>query len=156
MTRFPSRLAFAIGLSGGAGRSPVWPGTVGAVVGLPLAYAVGFAPLAVQIAVYAGVFVIGTWASAGVARETGEEDPQIVVIDETFGAAVTCATLPLDPLWWLAGFLAFRFFDIVKPWPVRYLQDRVKGGFGIMLDDAGAAAQAILLLWLARLALEAL
>lgn len=155
MTRFPNRLAFAIGLAGGAGRSPVWPGTVGAAVGLPLAYLIGFAPVAAEIVAYAAVFLIGIWASAGVARETGEDDPQIVVIDETFGAAVTCATLPLDPFWWLAGFLAFRFFDIVKPWPVGYLQDRVKGGLGIMLDDAAAACQAIVLLWLARLAIGA-
>ncbi|MXN64643.1 phosphatidylglycerophosphatase A [Stappia sp. GBMRC 2046] len=151
-----SRLAFGIGLSGGAGLAPFWPGTFGALVGLPLAYALQLLPVALVVAALAGLFAVGTWASARVARDRGEEDPQIVVIDETFGAAATVLALPLHPVWWLAGFVAFRFFDIVKPWPVNALQDGVKGGFGIMLDDAAAALQAIVLLWAAKFAIDAL
>lgn len=150
-----SRLAYAIGLSGGAGLAPFWPGTFGALLGMPLAYALQFLPVALCAAALAGVFAIGTWAASYVARDRGEEDPQIVVIDETFGAAATVLALPLHPAWWIAGFAAFRFFDIVKPWPVNALQDGVKGGLGIMLDDAAAAVQAIALLWAAEIAIEA-
>lgn len=151
-----SRLAYAIGLSGGAGLAPFWPGTFGALVGLPLAYALQLLPIALAMAALAAVFAIGTWASSRVALDRGEEDPQIVVIDETFGAAATVLALPFHPVWWLAGFVAFRFFDIVKPWPVNALQDGVKGGLGIMLDDAAAALQAIGLLWAAKIAIDAL
>ncbi|NRG16654.1 phosphatidylglycerophosphatase A [Rhizobiales bacterium] len=150
------RLAYAIGLSGGAGLAPFWPGTFGALAGLPLAYALQFLPVTLGAIALAGVFAIGTWAASWIARDRDEEDPQIVVVDETFGAAATVLALPFHPAWWVAGFVAFRFFDIVKPWPVNALQDGVKGGFGIMLDDAAAAAQAIALLWVARIAIDAL
>lgn len=155
-SRISSRIAFAIGLSGGAGRSPIWPGTVGAVLGLPVAYALWSLSAPLQILSYAVLFAVGVWASHRVALETGKDDPQIVVIDETFGCAVTLAALPFDALWWVAGFVAFRFFDIVKPWPVNRLQDEIKGGLGIMIDDAAAAAQAIALLWLCKILLSAM
>ncbi|WP_349358145.1 phosphatidylglycerophosphatase A [Stappia sp.] len=141
-----ARLARLLALSFGAGLSPVWPGTVGAALGLPLAAALLPLQLPVQIAALALVFAVGVWASAVVARDTGEEDPQIVVIDETFGAAAVLIALPEHPVWWIAGFIAFRAFDILKPWPVDWVQDRVKGGLGIMADDAAAAAYAIALL----------
>ncbi len=158
-SRISSKIAFAIGLSGGAGLSPVWPGTVGAALGLPLAYALQPLSISLQLLAYSALFAVGVWASDRVADETGMDDPQIVVIDETFGCAFTLFALPFDPVWWpawwIAGFLAFRFFDIVKPWPVNRLQDEIKGGLGIMIDDAAAALQAIAFLWICKFALDA-
>lgn len=140
------RLAYLVGLSLGAGHAPFWPGTFGAAVGL--LFAASLMPLAwpVKLAGLVLLFVIGVWASAAVAADTGLEDPQIVVVDESFGAAAVVLVLPFDPLWWAAGFIAFRAFDILKPFPVNWVQDTVKGGLGIMLDDAAAALYAILLL----------
>ncbi|MHC5656104.1 phosphatidylglycerophosphatase A family protein [Stappia sp. ICDLI1TA098] len=146
MRRLQQILADCLAYSFGAGLSPVWPGTVGAAVGLLVAWPLAGAGVAQQAIALALLFAVGTWASACVARDRGEEDPQVVVVDETFGAAAVVLFLPVDPVWWLAGFLAFRFFDIRKVWPVDWLQDTVKGGLGIMLDDAGAALYALLVL----------
>ncbi|MBC2860996.1 phosphatidylglycerophosphatase A [Stappia sp. 28M-7] len=140
------RLGHVLALSFGAGLSPVWPGTVGAAVGLVMA--AGLAPFsaAIQLAGLALLLLVGIWASGVVADATGTDDPQIVVIDESFGAAAVVLALPAEPLWWIAGFVAFRAFDILKPFPVNWVQDHVKGGAGIMLDDAAAALYAILVL----------
>lgn len=146
-------LARWVALAGGAGLSPVWPGTAGAAVGVVFAAALlplGATATAVALA---GLFALGVWASGEAERVAGVRDPQWVVIDETFGAAATLAVLPPDPLVWAAGFVAFRFFDIAKPWPIRLLHDRVRGGLGIMLDDAVAAAMAGAAIWLANWAL---
>ena len=140
------RLARIIALSFGAGLSPVWPGTVGAAVGVPIAVALTATPYGIQIITLALVFAIGVWASAVVAGEEKDDDPQIVVIDETFGVMAVLLVLPSHPVWWAIGFAAFRAFDIIKPWPVGWTQTRVKGGLGIMLDDAVAALCAIVVL----------
>lgn len=133
------KLAYAVATSGGAGYAPAWPGTAGGAVGAVLAVALSHAgpwPTALALVL---LFLAGTWASNQVCGAAGADDPQIIVIDETFGAAATLAVLPAEPLWWIAGFVAFRFFDIAKPWPVHVVQDRIKGGFGVMADDAAAA-----------------
>lgn len=145
--RVKQGLAYALALSLGAGLSPVWPGTVGAVVGLAMAAGLAMLPVPLQLAGLAALFFVGVWASGAVAAATYTEDPQIVVIDESFGAAAVVLALPAEPLWWALGFLAFRFFDIAKPFPVDWVQDHVKGGTGIMLDDAAAALYAIAILW---------
>ena len=142
------RLAYWTAISGGAGLSPTWPGTVGAAVGVPFALVFAWSlPLVAALACVA-LFAVGVWAAGEVATMTGKDDPQIVVIDETLGCAMALLMLPVDPLWWVLGFLAFRYFDIAKPWPINALQERVKGGLGIMLDDvaAGVAAGVAVLL----------
>ncbi len=143
MAGLKRRLAFSIAVSGGAGLLPVWPGTAGAAVGVLVAAALraGNSPF-VAVAGCAVIFAAGVWAASAVCRDSGLDDPQTVVIDETFGCAAVLISLPADPLWWAAGFLAFRFFDTVKPWPIHVVEDRVKGGLGVMLDDAVAAAMA--------------
>ncbi|WP_417766921.1 phosphatidylglycerophosphatase A [Stappia sp.] len=145
--RVKQGLAYALALSLGAGLSPVWPGTAGAAVGLLCALLLGALPPVGQVAGLVVMLAVGIWASAVVARTRQEDDPQSVVIDESFGAAATVLALPAEPLWWALGFLAFRFFDIAKPFPVDWVQDHVKGGTGIMLDDAAAALYAIAILW---------
>jgi phosphatidylglycerophosphatase A len=144
MTGLRRRLAFAIAVSGGAGLLPVWPGTAGAAVGVLIAAALlAGNSLWVAFAGCALVFAAGVWAASAMCRESGLDDPQTVVIDETFGCAAVLCSLPADPLWWAAGFVAFRFFDTAKPWPIHAVEDRVKGGLGVMLDDAAAAAAAV-------------
>ena len=82
---------------------------------------------------------------------SGEHDPGPVVVDEVAGQWLTLAIVPLDAIWFVAGFCAFRLFDIVKPWPVGWLDRRVKGGFGVMLDDIAAGLYAAVLLYIAQI-----
>lgn len=133
------KLAYAVATSGGAGHAPFWPGTAGGAVGVVVAVALSYGEAWLAALALVLLFAAGTWASNQVCASAGTDDPQIIVIDETFGAAATLAVLPADPLWWLAGFVAFRVFDIAKPWPINVVQDRIKGGFGVMADDAAAA-----------------
>ena len=150
MTGLRRKLAYGIAISGGAGLVPGWPGTAGAVVGIAVAAALLAANSGwVTLLGCALLFVVGVWAADSMCREYGIDDPQIVVVDETFGCAAVICVLPAEPLWWIAGFIAFRFFDIVKPWPIHVVEAKVRGGLGVMLDDAAAAVMAAASLLLA-------
>ena len=92
------------------------------------------------------VFVIGWWAAETVAKTSGVRDPSIVVIDEVCGQWLVLLAAPRDPIAWSLAFLLFRLFDVWKPWPVRWVDRNLKGGFGIMLDDVAAAGYAVLVL----------
>ncbi|MCZ8313842.1 phosphatidylglycerophosphatase A [Phreatobacter sp.] len=139
MVRHPASL---VALVGGAGLAPVAPGTFGALVGLPLGLALDQLPLPVALALIAAGFVLGIWACGLTAHRAGVHDHGAIVYDETWAMA---AVVVLTPAGWpvlLAGFVAFRFFDIVKPWPIGLIDRKVAGGLGIMLDDAVAAIYA--------------
>ncbi len=140
-----SHLAHAVSFSGGLGLSPVWPGTVGAAGAVPFALLLLGLPGPVLAALGAASFALGVWAAGVTERALGEEDPSEVVFDETWAMALTFLAIPATPLAWIAGFLAFRFFDIVKPQPIRMIQDRVPGGLGVMADDLAAGLAAIVL-----------
>lgn len=126
----------------GAGRAPVAPGTFGSAAGVVLAglAAWGAGRWGVPALALAAT-AVGIAAAGAVARDLGDDDPGCVVIDEVAGQAVALAFLPLSPGAWLAGFLAFRAFDIIKPPPVRFLE-RLPGGLGIVADDLAAGAYA--------------
>ncbi|QCI69306.1 phosphatidylglycerophosphatase A [Phreatobacter stygius] len=135
--------AHLIALSGGVGLVPVAPGTFGALLGLPLGLALaaaGFWPAAAAL-VAAGL--IGVWACGATASAAGVHDHQAIVFDETWAMAAVVAFAPPGYAMLLGGFVAFRFFDIVKPWPIGRIDRRVEGGLGIMLDDALAAVYAL-------------
>ncbi len=125
----------------GAGYSPVAPGTAGSLAALPLAWvAASNAPWGIVVSALLLPVAI---ASAGeVARERGDDDPGIVVIDEVLG--MTIAAIGLGATWWnlLIAFLCFRLFDIVKPWPCRRLEG-LPGGWGIVMDDVMAGLYAL-------------
>jgi len=130
-----------IATCGGVGYFPMAPGTAGSVVGLVLVLILAQVPLpplwlsGVLALVAIGIFFLGVW-SAGVAeRHFGRVDPGPVVIDEVLGQVITFLARP-DPSWkWLlAGFVLFRIFDIIKPFPARQAE-RLPGGWGIMTDD---------------------
>jgi phosphatidylglycerophosphatase A len=133
----------------GAGLAPKAPGTAGTLVAIPiylLLYQAGtwlyLGGLCFALA--AGVFICGYTAA-----HIGTDDPQGVVWDEITGFLVTMLGLPLGWPWLLGGFLLFRLFDIWKPWPIGWLDRRIKGGAGIMLDDVVAGVFACTLLNLA-------
>ena len=135
-----------IAFGAGAGLAPRAPGTAGTVVAIPIYLAIGAQPLAVYALAVAFVVVAGVWACGRTARELAVHDHPGIVLDEIAGFLVTMTALPLEWPWVVAGFVAFRLFDIAKPWPISLADRRVGGGLGIMLDDviAGVLACAML------------
>jgi phosphatidylglycerophosphatase A len=91
-------------------------------------------------------FVLGVWVCDVTGRALGVADSGHIVWDEIVAMLLVLAAVPATPLAWLAALLAFRVFDIVKPWPIRWLDARVHGGFGVMLDDVVAALFAVIVL----------
>jgi phosphatidylglycerophosphatase A len=116
-------------------------------IGLETTHLTGWGAALVTLAGALAVTWIGVRASTIVERESGRTDPGFVVIDEVAGQWVTLALTPVDVGHALAGFVLFRFFDIVKPWPVRRLE-RLPGGNGIMLDDVAAGVYGLLVMLL--------
>lgn len=138
-----SHPAHVISLSCGLGLAPWWPGTVGAAGAVVPALLLLGLPWPWLVAIFGATFGVGVWACGVTGRALGDDDPGCVVFDETWAMALTFLAIPADPWWWLAGFLAFRFFDIRKPQPIRAVQDRIPGGLGVMADDLAAAIAAI-------------
>jgi phosphatidylglycerophosphatase A len=148
-----SRLAVLIATFLHVGRFPVAPGTAGSAAGLLLFAAVrAVGSPAAEIAAIAAVFVAGTWAATEAERAFGRPDPGPVVIAEVLGMLVTLALIPVGLSGALIGFVLFRVFDVIKPWPANRLEE-VPGGLGVMSDDLAAGIYANvalrLIAWLA-------
>lgn len=132
----------------GSGFSPIISGTAGSLATLPFAWVIHslFGGFGLAIAALI-IFLIGWHASDRyLALTGGGEDPGEIVIDETAGQMLLLAFLPLSLKAYAVGFVLFRLFDIVKPWPVSWADNKVGGGLGIMLDDILAALYPPLLL----------
>ncbi len=135
-----------IATCGYVGHVPVAPGTAGSIVGLALYGAAGLlGGTQVQIGLLAVVLAVGVWSSSASERHFGKTDPGQVVIDEVAGMLITLLGLQVSWGGALAGFLAFRFFDVVKPFPARQAE-RLRGGWGVMTDDVIAGLYANLAL----------
>ena len=143
-------LAFGLG----AGLSRYAPGTVGTVVAVPIAVLLKQLPPPLFWILWVALTAAGVWFCEKASRRLGRKDPGGIVWDEMVGFWLLAGILPFDPAWWLAGFLAFRLFDIAKPWPIRGLERRLGGGWGIMLDDLVAALYALAVLALLSRALS--
>ena len=139
------RLATLLATGFGAGYSPVAPGTAGSLVGLLLFWPLARLPWLAQAGAATGVFFVGVWASGALARRLGRKDPGLAVIDEVVGQWVTLLALPFTPLTAVLGFVLFRVFDVLKPWPARALE-ALPGGWGIVADDVAAGIYAHLAL----------
>jgi phosphatidylglycerophosphatase A len=130
----------------GAGLAPRAPGTAGSIAALPFAALLAWTGgpwllLAASLALFGlGILVCGIYA-----RRTGRADPPEAVIDEVAGQWLTLVPAPLDPVGYGLGLLAFRVFDVAKPWPIGAIDRRVGGGLGIMADDmvAGLAGAVV-------------
>mgnify|MGYP001042486727 FL=1 len=136
----------------GAGCSPKAPGTMGTLLAVGIYLPLAGLPLNVYLLVLLGVTVAGVWLCGQAAKDLGVHDHPGIVWDEIAGYLLTMTAAPAGWLWMIVGFALFRLFDIWKPWPIGWLDRRVGGGFGIMLDDlvAGLFA-AVCLQLLARL-----
>ena len=131
----------------GIGHLPWVPGSWGSLAALLCGWEITEAGGGVALASAAIIaFALGVWASARVATASSVHDPHFVVIDEIAAQWLVLLAAPLDARAYAAAFLLFRVFDILKPWPIRWIERRVPGGLGIMVDDIGAAIYAVVLL----------
>lgn len=137
-----TRLAVFIATAAYTGYFPFAPGTVGSAVGLLVYLLVWWtrAPV-VEAGLIIVLFAAGVWAGTTAERYFGGIDPGPIVLDEVVGMLITLAFIPVGWSGVVAGFLLFRAFDIVKPYPARALE-RLHGGLGVMADDAMAAIYA--------------
>lgn len=136
----------------GSGLSPFAPGTAGSLVALIPWLALRELTPPLYLLVLALAFALGVWTSNRVVAKLRIEDPGVIVWDEFVGQWIALAPLLWQPggtLWIAAAFVLFRLFDIWKPWPVSWADRTIKGGFGVMLDDAVAGVYAALVLSLA-------
>jgi len=140
-------LPLLVATMGGVGRLNPAPGTWGSLVVLPVALLGPLAALMLALL----VTLIGFYAVRKVLRDTPNQDPGWIVVDEAAGMLIALAGLSLGASIWgvLIAFGLFRIFDILKPWPISWA-DQQKGAFGVMLDDIVAGALAALALILAR------
>ena len=134
-----------IGFGFGTGLAPKAPGTFGTlpalfIAGLLLGCGLGKFGLAALSVI---LFFIGIWICDVTERSIGVHDYGGIVWDEIAAMMLVLACVPQGLGWWLAAFAAFRFFDAVKPPPIRWFDQKVRGGFGVMLDDFIAALFAI-------------
>ncbi len=130
----------------GTGLAKKAPGTWGTLAGLALMPLLYLLPLWLGLVVIALASVFGIWLCGRVADDLGVHDHGGIVWDEIVGIWMTLILLPNTWQWWALGFVLFRILDILKPWPISWLDRRVGGGLGIMLDDmlAGLIAAALL------------
>ncbi|NKI34289.1 phosphatidylglycerophosphatase A [Wenzhouxiangella sp. XN79A] len=140
----------------GSGLSPRAPGTAGTAAGLLLALPlIGLDPVIAALVVGA-TFLVGIPICGHATRALGVHDHGGIVWDEFVGVWLVLLFVPTTPAGWLAAFVAFRVFDIAKPWPIGWLDRRVSGGLGIMIDDLVAALYAIAIITLIGYGLERL
>lgn len=138
----------------GSGLSPIIPGTMGTLASVPFYLLLVQLPLVGYIAAVAVACIAGVKICQVTSDDMGVHDHGAIVWDEFAGFWITMLVVPLFGLptldwhWILAGFILFRFFDMVKPWPIGWLDKQVHGGLGIMLDDIAAGVMSFAALWL--------
>jgi phosphatidylglycerophosphatase A len=138
------RIALVIATAFGAGYSPIAPGTAGSAVALLILWLVPFSRTGLVV-FFVAVTLVGTWAAHVVEAAMADKDPGVIVIDEVAGMTLSVLVLPLTVSVLLAGFVLFRLFDVVKPFPANRLQ-ALHGGVGVMIDDLVAGLYALVVL----------
>jgi phosphatidylglycerophosphatase A len=125
-----------LALGFGSGLATKMPGTFGTLAALPLVVLLScYSSFNVYLIVTILISIAGIWICGKAADDMGVHDDSSIVWDEVAGMLLTMLAIPLSWQTLLAGFVLFRFFDILKPWPISYLDKHVHNGFGIMIDD---------------------
>ena len=137
-------LLLATGL--GVGYSPRAPGTLGTLVAIPVYYFLSNVPFPLYEITLIGFVFLSVWVSGNAEIFFGKKDDQRIVIDEIIGFLTTMLWVPKTIRFVIIGFFLFRFFDILKPFPIRRLEKGFKGGFGVVLDDVLAGVYANIVL----------
>jgi len=128
------------------GYFPVAPGTIGSLVGILACFFLQDVPFTAYAIVLILTLIAGIYISGEAEKIYQAKDSSHIVIDEIAGIFFTFLYLPMDVSFLLAGFLAFRFFDILKPFPIRLIDEKIEGGWGIMFDDVLAGIYANILI----------
>ena len=141
-TKFLNKIALLLSSWFGSGLVPRIPGTFGTLAALPLLFIMD-----ILGCLYGGLFLLAfillaVWTSEISRKLLGRDDPREVVIDEAAGLLMTLFFLPLSGFNVMLGFFLFRFFDILKPFPIRTIDQKLRGGWGIVLDDLLAGVYA--------------
>lgn len=131
---------------GGSGFSPFASGTAGTLAAIPFYLVLARLPLPVYAATLVPFFFLASWVAGRAEEIFGEKDSGKIVIDEVMGYLITMAGVPLSWQAVVAGFFLFRFFDIVKIEPARWCDQRLKNGYGVVLDDVVAGIYAAIAL----------
>lgn len=130
----------------GAGLSPKMPGTVGTLAAIPLCYLFFLTgPYAYMVLTFLLV-IAAIFISDAYERDLPTHDRPEIVIDEVVGFLITMTWLPFSLKYVVLGFVLFRLLDILKPWPISHLNNKVKGGFGVVIDDVAAGLLANVIL----------
>ncbi len=141
----PTHPAVLIACFLGSGRLTPASGTWGSAAGLLMAMVVcQFFPSTYLLYLSAIFYALGIWACRVWLAHEDDKDPQIIVIDEVAGLCLCLGLIPFSPLNFFLGFCLFRFFDILKPWPISLIDRKLSGATGIMLDDMLAGLWAVL------------
>jgi len=137
----PKRNSFVywLAVGFGSGLASRAPGTAGTLVAVPIYLLLSQLVMWQYLAIVVLLLVAGVWICDVAAREMGVHDDPSIVWDEIVGYLITMIASPPGWFWVIAGFVLFRLFDILKPWPIRTVDKQMKGGTGIMLDDVVAA-----------------
>ncbi len=135
----------------GSGALPVAPGTFGTLFAIPFYLLLRPLSLPLYLAIVIASFIASAWICDRLSHQLHEHDHPGMCIDEFVGFLVTMIAAPHGIGWIIAGFLLFRFFDIVKPWPISFLDKNVPGGFGMVLDDVVAGLFAMIILQVVRI-----
>lgn len=135
-----------LALGFGSGLSPKAPGTMGTLAAIPLFLLCAQLPFYAFIAVTLLISIVGIWICDKASKDAGVHDHGAIVWDEIAGFFITMIAIPVSWQSIVVGFILFRIFDILKPWPISIADKQVTGGFGIMLDDiiAGILACALM------------
>lgn len=124
----------------GSGAAPFAPGTFGTLAAVPLYLPLGLLPLGYYLLALIVSFALGIYLCDKTAKDIGVHDHGGIVWDEFVGYWITMLVAPSGWLWVVLGFVLFRFFDIVKPFPIGWLDKQIGGGLGIMVDDVVAGS----------------
>ncbi|AAN56456.1 phosphatidylglycerophosphatase A [Shewanella oneidensis MR-1] len=135
-----------LALGFGSGLAAKAPGTFGTLAAIPVYLLLAQLPLAWYLAATLVCVIAGIYICDKAANDMGVHDHGAIVWDEVAGLLITMIAAPAGILWLAVGFALFRLFDILKPWPIRWLDAKVEGGFGIMIDDVLAGVFALICL----------
>ncbi len=140
------KLTILLATWGGVGFIPLAPGTAGTAAAVPLFLLLSLLPLKIYLPLLLCISLLACWLAGKAENIFQQEDSQVIVVDEVVGLLVTMTSFPPSWPYILAGFFLFRAFDIFKPPPIRFLERRIKGGYGVVLDDVVAGIYAHLVL----------
>lgn len=148
----PNAVMF-LATGGYVGYAPFASGTFGSLVGLPIVYLLSKTTW-LQATGMAAILILGSvWIAHLAEQQLNAKDPGCIVIDEIAGMCVTMLYIPLTITTGLAGFFLFRLFDVIKPPPARQMEKRLKGGWGVVMDDVVAGVMANIVLQIGLLLL---